>query len=100
MSLRTRLFGKKVEEEALRKLVEAMGKDPRHLLDDVGYRWSLDGVHGRVSLSPSLEGIGVDLYVFKKIFHRCDESLSRDTWRMSKVIYDTDVQHLKGEIKY
>jgi hypothetical protein len=118
MSLKTRWFGKKVEGDALKSLVSALGENPSKLLQATGEKWTTESAHGRVGFTPTKEGVDVDLYVFRRDYHIRDDTTPGNNLGVSSssLIYTENplssiaalnnrtVQlwdhHIQGEIKY
>lgn len=65
MTLKTKLFGKKVQGLKLINLVEALGINPDFGADSSSPEFFIK-THGRYALSLSAGGIEVDLYVFRQ----------------------------------
>jgi hypothetical protein len=99
----TRLFGKKIKGEPLKKLVSALGEDSNIILQTSKNGWSTGKAHGRVNYHPTDEGVNVDLYLFREDFHIKDGTTPED----SPILYsDVDKEektelynhHIKGEV--
>jgi hypothetical protein len=99
MAIKTRFFGKKVTGRVLEALVHAMGQS-RDSIYCTRPKWSLRDVHGKAGFSLEEDGLKVDLYIIQKQFHVNDGSLTRDKKSLRRRFYETNVRHLKGEIKY
>ena len=114
MTLMTRLFGRKIEGGPLKQLIEAIGENPNKVLDSHLPKWFVSKVHGKCGLTPVVDGIAVDLYIFKTALHRVDGTLGIDydtVWdydanphrflRQDKeVVYSKDIIRLTGRIPY
>lgn len=75
MTLRTRLFGQKVEGEALRGLLRLMGHEPNKVLDSsTPDKWGSYTI-GKCRIIPKSEGLYVDLHLNERQVHVCDGSL-------------------------
>jgi len=104
MTLKTRLFGKKIQEEALEKLVEAIGKD-KSILSTSLERWFTGELNGKCTLIPVNDGIAVDLYIFRTDIHYVDGTISADYDRVERLISQKEIRnvkkiHLRGKIPY
>ena len=102
MELKTRLFGKKVQGEPLKKLVEAIGEDPKILHTSLE-KWITREVKGRCVLTPVNDGIEVDLYIFRKDIHDIDGTILADKYAIESgamKILDGESFHRKGKISY
>ena len=101
MTLRTRLFGKRIGGKSLRNLVKALGENPDEVLNSPLERWSTENVHGNCNLTPVEGGINVDLYVFRRDIHFVDGTISWDksAWPDKYFIHKERI-HLTGKIPY
>ena len=100
MTLKTRLFGKKIRGEALKTLVKAIGEDPEmHLPERVGISFTTN-VYGKSNLIPSDRGIDVDLYIIRALEYHDKDALDFLGFPEPKMRKDLVVTHLTGMIPY
>jgi len=105
MTLKTRLFGKRIEEEeVLRNLIIAMGRNSQEWLLDTRLGNSFTrSLTGRVSLTPDEKGIGVDLYIIRRYTSPSSPNVTSDDFLFLNppdLTKDKRVYHLTGRISY
>jgi hypothetical protein len=115
MTLKTRLFGKKVKGDALKSLVSALGENPSKLLETPEEGWKSGEMYGKASFSPAKEGINVDLYVFREDYFLLGDIIpltsniyNNDSYGggvspndiSNNILINSNKKHLQGEIKY
>ncbi len=107
MTFKTRIFGKKLKEPELRGLLSALGQDDHPALRESIGGWTRAKTWGRVSFNPEEDGVGVDLYLFKRTIHVSDGSLQdieSNGFGMSHssghVTTNVNDYHLEGKIPY
>ncbi len=104
MTLKTKLFGKKIQEEALEKLLGVMGED-QSILSTSLEKWFTGELKGKCTLIPVNDGIAVDLYIFRTDIHYVDGTISADYEGVERLISKKEIRnvkkiHLKGKIPY
>ena len=104
MTLKTKLFGKKIEGEAIKNLVKALGEDQK-ILSTPFERWFTKELSGKCTLIPNNNGIVVDLYIFRTDIHYVDGSISADYIDAENLISQKEIRkekkiHLRGKIPY
>lgn len=103
MTLKTRLFGKKIQGEALEKLLGVMGEKTTIFYDPAPSKWSRGKVEGKCTLVPVNDGIAVDLYIFREEIHKVDGTIPADHEEQNlgkKYLTCTTKSHIKGKIPY
>jgi len=108
MTIKTKLFGKKVKGKSLYQLVKALGEDWDRL-NMKNEKYSITSLYGKYKLTPSENGINVDLYIFRTDCHEVDGTspedyvsrrIGEDPLINQKEKKFRTIKHFKGEIKY
>jgi len=111
MTIKTRWFGKRIEGEFLKNLVNALGEDSEKLLKTSDKDKVTLNSHGRVKFIPGKQGVNVDLYVFRTDYLKNEISNPNillspsddfDSFSSGDFYANVDLneKHIQGEIKY
>lgn len=105
MTLRTKLFGRKIQGEALENLLKAIGRDPERVLNTSRPHSQTKKVYGRYIITPEKEGLNVDLYIIRTDIHDVKSTFGVDDWRNGVGLPEEHVpytygKHMTGKIKY
>lgn len=109
MTIKTRLFGKKIKGETLHNLVDALGENWETIAIEKHEKFTITNLYGKCNLIPKEKDIEIDLYVFRTDTHYVDGSYHEDYQSgeygegpiiRKGIIQYSSVKHLQGKIPY